>query len=289
MKKLPLLILLGASLVVNRVHAQDFNFTTGSPDGRMATASRTDLGGALEIESADDFIVPIQGVHLTNATFTGLIPTGASSNDITQLQIEIYRVFPNDSDVSRTSGPLTTPPFSTAQVPTRVNSPSDFAFDSKDVLSGGLSFTPTVLNSSFNAANSILNGIIPKPNQATGGEGPVTGQEVQFNVSFTTPFNLPAGHYFFVPQVNLSSGDFFWLSAPGPALFTGDLQAWIRNGNLDPDWLRQGTDIVGGVTAPKFNESFSLNGILPDSGSTLFLFGCATGTLVYLKRRFHAI
>jgi protein with PEP-CTERM/exosortase system signal len=288
MKKLPLLILLGASLVVNRVHAQDFNFTTGSPDGRMATASRTDLGGALEIESADDFIVPIQGVHLTNATFTGLIPTGASSNDITQLQIEIYRVFPNDSDVNRTSGPLTTPPFSTAQVPTRVNSPSDVAFDTKDVLSGGLSFTPTILGS-FTAANSILNGINPKPGQTTGGEGPVTGQEVQFDVSFTAPFNLPAGHYFFVPQVNLSSGDFFWLSAAGPALFTGDLQAWIRNGNLDPDWLRQGTDIVGGgLSAPKFNDSFSLTGTLPDSGSTFVLFTCAAAILFSLKRRFRA-
>jgi hypothetical protein len=285
MKKLILLIFLGAAFVAAPTNAGSFSFSTGSPDGRMATASRTDLLGALEIESADDFIVPSQGVHLTNATFTGLIPFFVSLSDITQLQIEIYRVFPNDSDVGRTSG---APTFSTPQVPTRVNSPSDVAFDTKDVLSGGLSFTPTIL-ANFTAANSILNGINPEPGQTTGGEGPVTGQEVQFNVSFTAPFNLPAGHYFFVPQVNLSSGDFFWLSAAGPALFTGDLQAWIRNGNLDPDWLRQGTDIVGGgATAPKFNDSFSLVGTLPDSGSTFVLFTCAAAILFSLKRRFRA-
>jgi protein with PEP-CTERM/exosortase system signal len=281
MKKLILLIFLGAPFVAAPTNAALFSFTTGSPDGRMATGSRTDLGGVTEIESADDFIVPNAGVHLTNATFTGLIPSGVS---VTQVQVEIYRVFPNDSNVGRTSGP---PTFSTPQVPTRVNSPSDVAFDTKDVLSGGLSFTPTILNTSFTAANSILNGINPMPGQTTGGEGPVTGQEVQFNVSFTAPFNLPAGHYFFVPQVNLSSGDFFWLSAAGPA--PGDLQAWIRNGNLDPDWLRQGTDIVGGgLSAPKFNDSFSLAGTLPDSGSTFVLFTCAAAILFSLKRRFRA-
>ena len=29
---------------------------------------------------------------------------------------------------------------------------------------------------------------------------------------------------------------------------------------LDPDWLRVGTDIVGGNTAPTFNAAFSLSG-----------------------------
>ncbi len=112
MKKLILLIFLGAAFVAASTNAALFSFTTGSPDGRMATGSRTDLGGVTEIESADDFIVPSAGVHLTNATFTGLIPSGVS---VTQLQVEIYRVFPNDSNVGRTSGP---PTFSTPQVPT---------------------------------------------------------------------------------------------------------------------------------------------------------------------------
>jgi hypothetical protein len=49
----------------------------------------------------------------------------------------------------------------------------------------------------------------------------VTGQETLISVNFTTPFNLPADHYFFVPQVELSNGDFFWLSAPKPIIPPG--------------------------------------------------------------------
>ena len=47
--------------------------------------------------------------------------------------------------------------------------------------------------------------------------------------------------------------------APGTP-FTPDLQSWIRNEHLQPDWLRIGTDIVGGSPAPTFNASFSLHG-----------------------------
>jgi len=129
------------------------------------------------------------------------------------------------------------------KVPTRTNSPSDVVFDSRSSGSG-LTFTATTLNSSFTAANSVLNGIHPKPNQTTFGEGPVTGQEVQFAVQFTNPLNLPADHYFFVPQIQLSNGDFFWLSAAWPNgidPFSPDLQAWVRNGDLDRigcEWAR---------------------------------------------------
>src|SRR5262249_31194930 len=95
---------------------------------------------------------------------------------------------------------------------------------------------------------------------------------VQINVSFTTPFNLPADHYFFVPQVELSNGDFLWLSGSRPIVPPGtpfppgftDLQSWTRDdsiGGIDPDWLRVGTDIVGGATPPTFNAAFVLNGV----------------------------
>ena len=57
---------------------------------------------------------------------------------------------------------------------------------------------------SFTANNSVQpGGIHPLPGQTTGGNGAVTGSEVTFSVNFTTPFNLPAGHYFFVPQVEV--------------------------------------------------------------------------------------
>ncbi len=55
----------------------------------------------------------------------------------------------------------------------------------------------------------------------------------------------------------LSSGDFLWLSAPKPIAAPVDLQSWIRNDALAPDWLRIGADIVG---AGAFNASFSLLG-----------------------------
>ena len=297
MKKLTLIVLLAAGITSTPAIAAPgdaFSFSTGTPDGRLATASRPESAGKIEIESADDFIASTS-LNITSATFTGLLPLGLSLGDINQVVVELYRVFPKDSDVGRTSGP---PTFSTPQVPTRVNSPSDVAFDSRNSLSGGgLSFVASVLSPSFTATNSILNGINPKPNQTTLGEGPVTGQEVQFNVTFTHPFSIPADHFFFIPQVQLTSGDFFWLSVPRPIAPPGtpfpagftDLQAWIRNANLDPDWLREGTDIVGGgPPAPTFNEAFSLNGTVPDSGSTALLLGAAVCVIFYLRRRIHA-
>jgi hypothetical protein len=233
-----------------------FLFSTGNPDGAMAMASRPDSPGVTEIEAADDFVLT-DDTTITHATFTGLLPTGASVQDVV---LEVYRVFPLDSDATRT--PV---------VPTRVNSPSDVDLQARDANTpGDLKVVGQTLNPSFTAANSVLNGINPAPNQTTGGEGPVTGQEVKFFVTLRSPFVLPAGHYFFVPQVQIdgpATSSFYWLSAPKPIVAPGtvfpavatDLQAWIRNSALQPDWLRVGTDIVGGNPAPAFNASFSID------------------------------
>ncbi|MGA8350165.1 MAG: PEP-CTERM sorting domain-containing protein [Isosphaeraceae bacterium] len=264
-----------------RAGSTDFFFSTGNPDGLMATASRPSSAGKIEIESADDFVLT-SPTSLTSATFTGLIPTGLPLSGISDVRIEIYRVFPNESDVGRTSGP---PTFSTPQVPTRVNSPSDVELDDRSASANTLKFTPGIIQQTFTANNSVLNGIHPIPGFHTGGDGSVTGQEVQFNVLFTKPFNLPADHYFFVPQVQLTSGDFFWLSAPRPIVPPGtsfppgstDLQEWIRNENLAPDWLRVGADIVGGTT---FNATFTLSGdVVPEPSSVFLLFLGGIGVL----------
>ena len=45
-----------------------------------------------------------------------------------------------------------------------------------------------------------------------------------------------------------------------------DLQSWTRDAFLDPDWLRIGTDIVGGTA---FNAAFSLTGETVPEPSTL--------------------
>jgi len=255
-----------------------FLFSTGDPDGLVATGSRPGVGGKIEIETADDFILA-NAATITSASFTGLVPAGANVTDVI---VEIYRVFPNDSDTVRTPN-----------VPTRSNSPSDVAFDSRDAGLGELTFSTSVLSTSFTAANSVLNGIHPIPNQSTQGEGAVTGEEVMFSVNFSTPFTLGPDHYFFIPQVALDSGDFMWLSAPRPITggtgpFVPDLQSWIRNDDLAPDWLRIGTDIIGSPqgVAPTFNAAFSLSGQQIPEPATLLLLGAGLVILWWgLKRK----
>ena len=250
--------------------ADPFFFSTGNPDGKIATAARPESTGKFEIETGDDFGLTSRTL-INQATFTGLLTGGSTIANVGQVVVEIYRVFPNDSNVARTSGP---PVFATPQVPTRVNSPSDVALDSRDSSSKSLSFQTSVLNTAFTAANSVQpGGIHPMPGQTTGGNGSVSGLEVQFSVNFKTPFDLAAGHYFFVPQVEVTTatGDFLWLSAPRPIVPPGtpfpagftDLQSWTRDAMLDPDWLRVGSDIVGPdpTTGPTFNAAFSLTGV----------------------------
>lgn len=257
------------------VMAASFTFSTGNVDGRMGSASRPDAGGVLEIETGDDFVLDSL-TRITSASFTGLItsPTGAVGT-VGEVVVEIYRVFPLDS-VQPPSG----------NVLTRVNSPSDVAFDSRDsTAGGGLTFSTSVVSTSFTAANSVLNGINKFPNQTTNGEGPITGREVLFTINFATPLTLPAGHYFFVPQVQVTGGTFFWLSSVRPIVSPGtpfpagstDLQAWIRNENLAPDWSRIGTDIVGGgANAPTFNDAFTLAGeTIPEPSTLALLFAGA--------------
>ena len=78
-------------------------FSTGSVTNQIGMASRPSSTGKIEIEAADDFILT-GGTLITGATFTGLI-SGATTANIGQVVVEIYRVFPKDSDVGRTSGP----------------------------------------------------------------------------------------------------------------------------------------------------------------------------------------
>jgi len=259
-------------------------FSTGNPDGRIGTQSQPGGVGMIETESADDFVTTSPTTLINSASFTGLF-VGATFTDVTSIDVEIYRVFPNDSNVGRTSG---APLFSTSQVPTRVNSPSDVELVGRDSTSGTLNFTCRALADSFTVLNSITTDLA----LASGGQGPVTGQEVECDVTFANPISLSPDHYFFVPQVALgvTGSEFLWLSAPRPIVAPGtpfpagftDLQSWMRNTNLDPDWLRIGTDIVGGTT---FNAAFSLSGTTVPEPATLALLGVGLGAIGFARRR----
>jgi hypothetical protein len=235
-----------------------------TPNNSMAMASNP---GASEIEAADDFILSSPTL-ITSASFTGLITGTTSLSNVTDVVAEIYRVFPLDSG-----------PFS-GNVPTRNNSPSDVAFTTRDSAASELTFTTAVLSTSFSANNSVGPGGI---HVNTSGNGPVSGEEVQFNVTFATPLLLAPGHYFFIPQVAVSGGQFYWLSAARPAAITPDLQTWIRDSALQPDWLRVGTDIVGGATPPTFNAAFSLDGtVVPEPSSAILM---VAGAMTVLLRK----
>jgi hypothetical protein len=241
--------------VATSLWAASFSFTTGTPDGLLGALSRRASPGKVETETADDFILQ-QTTVITQAKIIGLVPLGTPLENIKEVEIEVYHVFPLDS---------ATP---SGNVPSRVNSPADVEIDSatRARSSGTLTFSASVLDASFPVNNTVVNGINKLPNNVTtNGEGPVTGEEVELTVAFTSPIILPQGHYFFRPEVLLTNGDFLYLSVPRPTVppgnpFVGDLQAWIRNSNLVPDWLRIGTDIIGGSTPPTFNMAFSLTG-----------------------------
>ena len=88
-------------------------------------------------------------------------------------------------------------------------------------------------------------------------------------------------------------GEFLWLSAPRRSSRPGrrsgpDLQAWVRNEHLDPNWLRIGSDSVGGSSAPAFDASFALAGDLApvlEPGTLLLLGSTLSGLGVRVRRR----
>src|SRR5262245_18746563 len=114
-----------------------------TPNNQMALATRPDSPGKFEIETADDFALTSQTI-INSASFVGLLVPGTGGSSISNVVVEMYRIFPLDSNTARTPN-----------VPTRANSPSDVAFDSRDSIAAQLTFSMSVLNPIFTALNSV--------------------------------------------------------------------------------------------------------------------------------------
>lgn len=261
-------------LISQLATAQTFSFTPGDPDGKVGALSRPASPGKVETETADDFALQ-QTTIINKATLKGLLPADTDVTKIKDVEVEIYHVFPLDS--APASG----------HVPSRTNSPSDVEIGTatRDGSAGTLKFSATVENASFSVDHTVVNGT---NNILTGAPG-VADEEVEITVTFTSPIILPAGNYFFRPEVSVTGADFLYLSAPRPIAppgnaFVGDRQAWIRNSNLSPDWLRIGTDII--ADGDTFNMAFSLDGERVPNAGTPGTVNCKGKTISALSNQF---
>jgi len=260
-------------LIAQLATAATFSFTPGDPDGKVGALSRRASPGKIETETADDFVLQ-QTTIINKATIKGLLPADTDVTKINDVEVEIYHVFPFDS--APASG----------HVPSRTNSPSDVEIGTatRDASAGTLKFSATVESASFSVDHTVVNGITVKA-----GEPGTTGEEVEITITFTSPIILPAGNYFFRPEVLVTGADFLYLSSPRPIVspgnaFLGDRQAWIRNSNLAPDWLRIGTDII--VDGDTFNMAFSLNGETVPNAGTPKTANCNGKTISALSEQF---
>ncbi len=260
-------------LIAQLSTAETFSFTPGDPDGKVGALSRRASPGKIETETADDFVLQ-QTTIINKATIKGLLLADTDVTKINDVEVEIYHVFPFDS--APASG----------HVPSRTNSPSDVEIGTatRDASAGTLKFSAAVESASFSVDHTVVNGITVKA-----GEPGTTGEEVEITITFTSPIILPAGNYFFRPEVLVTGAEFLYLSSPRPIVppgnaFLGDRQAWIRNSNLAPDWLRIGTDII--VDGDTFNMAFSLNGETVPNAGTPKTANCNGKTISALSEQF---
>jgi hypothetical protein len=107
---------------------------------------------------------------------------------------------------------------------------------------------------------------------------------VEIDITFIPPIFLPADHYFFRPEVQVVGNSFLYLSAGQPTL--PDLQTWIRNESLAPDWSRPGTDITH---QGPFNAAFSLAGDTVPGAGTPGQPNCHGQTISAMAREFGGI
>src|SRR6476659_11399260 len=152
-------------LVATSLWSADFSFTNGTSDGLMGAVSRRASPGKLETETADDFTLD-QTTVIRRATIVGLVPSGTQPQDIKEVEVEVYHVFPLDSAI---------PP--SGKVPSRGNSPSDVEIGAATRAgnSGTLTLSTSVLNANFDVGNTVINNL-KVATAPPGGEGATGGE-----------------------------------------------------------------------------------------------------------------
>src|SRR5262249_60327259 len=87
-----------------RLQPAVFLFSTGLPDGRIATISEppNTHNSHVEFESADDFVLNTETV-IDHASFTGLLTGGTTTSYVSDVFLTTYRDLPNESNAARTS------------------------------------------------------------------------------------------------------------------------------------------------------------------------------------------
>jgi hypothetical protein len=213
-------------------------FDTGAPDGSVAAQSGARLGFTYTgFSTADDFIL-LNDSFVSGGTFTGLITPPIAFTDIVNVTIGIYSVSPTDAFGNPNPSPgglLATRASASGQI--------TYTRESSDV--------DTATRTVPTATRPI----------------PFFGGGLTIDFAFPDPILLPAGHYFFSPQVVVTNvvpgppepGSFYWLSAPWPVGDPAtDYSASFRgNGDIGPPfWIPLSYALQDGP----YNTSFSLRG-----------------------------
>ena len=205
-----------------------YSFSTGDPDGKMATASSPGQRGSSRSRR------PTISFSRQRPRSPAR-PSPASSpgtRSVSNVPVEIYRVFPTIRTRAAPAGRQRSrlPRRRPARIRHRM---SHLA---ADAATGGLQVRDNRHGILHRAQLGAAGWHQSQTGQFTGGNGPVTGEENDFSMSFTNDLLLPANHYFFVPQVGHGSdGNFLWLSAPRPIAGGLGHSRWVyRPAELDP-------------------------------------------------------
>ena len=274
----------GAILIATPAAAQPFFFSTGLPDGKMATASRPSSAGKIEIEVGrrlrPDHADEPQQRHVHGTPAHGRRAVGhrrRPRRDLSRLPQRLGRgPHLGPADIQHAAG----------------------------AHAGQLAFRHRIRRQERRREQSDVrrressSRPSPRPTrsstESTRVPASIRGATARSQVRKSSS-TWPSRRRSRWPPITSSSCPRYsyravisiWLSAPRPIVPPGtpfpagftDLQEWIRNEDLAPDWLRVGADIVGGTPAPTFNATFSLSGQAVPEPASLLLLGAGLAVL----------